>query len=49
MRVINVFMLAMAKELDYASVLEMAGDWVADNEDREHIGFESLVAVSREA
>jgi len=42
-------MLAMFTGLDYASVLEVAGDWMADDENRGYLRFESLVAVGREA
>jgi len=49
MRVVNVLKPTMFTGLDYASVLEVAGDGVADTEARGHMWVVSLVAVSHEA
>ena len=49
MRVINVCMVTMATELDYVSVLEVAGGLSSGCERRGHMRPLSLVGVGREA
>lgn len=49
MRIVNAFKPPMFTGLDYASVLEVAGNWMADDENRGHMRLVSLVAVGHEA
>lgn len=49
MRIVNAFKPTMFTGLDYASVLEVARNWMADDENRGQVRLVSLVAVRREA